>query len=595
MSCEYCANCKYGLDSDVCRRDLKTELQVYSKACMNFIKSKIKPKEPELMKMMGKYSDNMQLAVEMQKVTPIYYDDSRNLWLWKHKERYWKRIDETDILNAVRSDSGEYVIDSTTKREILTAIQMTGRARDVKPIPENWIHVQDQIIDYKNQNKEESIRATPDYFFTSPIPHNLGLDEDTPTIDRLFNEWVGDRAPLLYEILAYCLVEDYPIHRMFLLFGSGRNGKSQYQELITSFIGKRNTTSTELEKVIDSRFEAVKLYRKKVALIGETNFTAIKSSDRIKRLCGHDMITAEFKGKDPFDFQNTAKIIIATNSLPETLDKTEGFYSRCIIIEFNNRFDEGKPVIDLIPEIEYENLLKKCLRILSELLDRGKFTGEGTIEEKAKQYEHISNPFESFFSKELHDDENSITPMWVIYDVYKEYCLKNHFRVSSKSEVTRKMNKTEYEVKKHRFGEKTMMAVFGLTTKEPFSYEEYYGDTVGENVPDVPDVPPVSTNSPYGNLLTSGGTSGTSGTNLDKICGICGQSLNGNVENIPRLGKIHPSCKFTMMPIKALVDIPTFQGIDNISRSFKIGEIKQVPYINAIALISKKAAERAEV
>ncbi len=328
---EYCVNCKYGRDTDFCRRDLKTELHINTKACEMFVKSKIKPTEPELLKVIGIYTNNYQLAEEIQKLSPIYYDESRNFWLWKQQEKYYKRIDETDILNTTRDNSGEYVIDSTTKREIIDGIKITGRKRDVKPIKRTWIHASDYVIDIATN---ELITATPDYFFTSPIPHRIGVDEDTPTIDRLFHEWMGDGAAILYEICAYCLIDDYPIHRMFLLFGRGRNGKGQFMELLTRFIGVMNTTSTELEKIIESRFEASKLYRIKVALVGETDFAALKSTNRLKRLTGADLITAEFKHKDPFDFYNTAKIIIASNSLPETLDKTDGFYSRCVILEF---------------------------------------------------------------------------------------------------------------------------------------------------------------------------------------------------------------------------------------------------------------------
>lgn len=469
MSNEYCVNCKYGTDTDFCRKDLKTELHVHSKACQNFIKSKIKPSDPEIVSALGKYTNNMQLAEEMQKVAPIYYDESRNFWLWKKLERYYKRIDETDILNATHQNSGEYVIDSTTKKEIIEGIKMTGRQREVKPIPKTWIHTADQVIDYKTK---ESIKATPEYFFTSPIPHKLGLDEDTPTIDKLFKDWVGDRSQILYEILAYCLIDDYPIHRMFVLFGSGRNGKSQFLELITRFIGIKNTTSTELEKVIDSRFEAAKLYRKKAALIGETNFTAIKSSDRIKKLCGHDMLTAEYKNKDPFDFQNTAKIVIATNSIPETLDKTEAFHSRVIIIEFKNRFDEGVSVIDTIPEPEYENLLLKSVNLLSGLLEKGKFTNEGTIEEKAVNYERLSNPFPTFKNKELIENPDVKIPTWIIRDLYISFCAKNGFRKVGEREFSQLLKHDGYEVRSSWWGKKNWSTVFGLTTKEPYVYEE---------------------------------------------------------------------------------------------------------------------------
>ncbi len=77
-------------------------------------------------------------------------------------------------------------------------------------------------------------------------------------------------------------------------------------------------------------------------------------------------------------------------------------------------------------------------------------------------------------------------------------------------------------------------------------------------------------------------------------CGICGKPLNGNAEKIGLgLGLIHPSCKFTLLKIEAIVDIPPFTAIDNITRSMKSGEIREVPIINALPLINRKAASRA--
>lgn len=82
---------------------------------------------------------------------------------------------------------------------------------------------------------------------------------------------------------------------------------------------------------------------------------------------------------------------------------------------------------------------------------------------------------------------------------------------------------------------------------------------------------------------------------ISEICGICGKALNGNSEKAGLgLGQIHPSCKFNLIQIKAVVDIPSFTAIDNITRSIKSGEVREVPIINALPLISKKAAIRVE-
>lgn len=456
------------------------------------------------------YKNSFELVEEFQKVIPLYYDISNTFWMWISKENYYIRCDDIDIRSNLHIKSGEEVWNNTKKKEIVECMKITGRRRKVIECGRTWIHTLSGLVDYVTG---DAINATPEYFLTSPIPHKIGDCENIPTIDKLFTEWLGDRRQILYEWLAYNLVDAYPMHRMLILFGSGRNGKSQYTELLSRFIGKKNTTATELEKVIESRFEASKLYRKKSALIGETDFTQIKSSARIKAICGGDLLTAEYKNKDPFDFTNTAKITISTNNIPESLDKTEAFYSRCIIEEFKNRFDEGKPVIDLIPEGEYENLLLKCIKLLPALMSKGKFTNEGTIEEKAAKYERISNPWENFVDKELIDDAKAVTPVWVIYNGYVDFCKKNNYRISSKNEVTQKIKKSDYEVKKTRFGEKSWMAVFGLNTKLPYIIEAEGEENERRNVPDVPLVP-VGINSFHirEKQVEGSGTSGTSGT-----------------------------------------------------------------------------------
>jgi len=478
---DYLASNKKPMGCKRIKEACSTLLKGMCTGCKNEPKEK-KPREPKehhiyndvkdnLDEAFGVYRNNIELVEELQKITPIIYDESKNIWLWLNGKNYYERIDVTDVLSAIRKRTDAYVVNGETSSEIKRAIEITGRERyrEIKPIQDTWINTASGIIDYKTG---ELIKANPEYFLKCPIPHKIGRNKDTPTIDKIFNDWIGDRKQTLYEILAYCLVDSYPIHRMFLLFGSGRNGKSQFLELLSRFIGVNNTTSTELEKLIDSRFECSKLYRKKAALIGETNFTAIKSSDRIKKITGHDMLTAEFKNKDPFDFTNTAKIIVATNSVPETLDKTEAFHSRCIIIEFKNRFNEGKPIIDTIPESEYENLLTKCLEILPKLLDSGHFTNEGTIEEKAEKYERLSNPFPTFKNKELIDEVGTDTPVWVIRNLYQAFCKKNGFRPVNETEFTLLLKKEGYECKRiNKFGKKPN-CVLDLTVKGGWEYSE---------------------------------------------------------------------------------------------------------------------------
>lgn len=391
------------------------------------------------------FSDHLQQAEVMQRITPILFDSGRVFWVWSAKRMCYTQIDETDVLNAVKSGTGDrLVFTSKAKSEILETIRLTGReAWDrVKPVPESWIQFLDCVYDLRNN---DMIKASPKHFFINPIPHNVGKSGVCPTIDRLLEEWVGEEyKAFAYEIMAYCLYNGYPIHRVFVFFGGGRNGKGQFQNLIKNLVGRSNMTATTLEKLADSRFEAYRLRGKKLALIGETNFNIMEKTSQIKALSGGDEISTEIKGGSHIDFENTAKIVIATNSVPETTDKTRGNFSRWIILNFPNEFDNGVPVVDSIPEEEYENLCKKCLICLKPLLERGKFDKEGTVEDRAKKYEETSNPVTRFISEMCVEGWNEKDVAFHFEEEYTKWCEVKRFRVPRKKAL-RKMLKEHLE------------------------------------------------------------------------------------------------------------------------------------------------------
>jgi len=294
-------------------------------------------------------SNPMTIAAKIQTMNPIWFDQTRNIWMWDKTEKKYNMIDETDVLcgidNAIIVDG---IYKSKVKNEIMECIRMTGRKRDVKETCLEWIQFKDAVVDIRSN---ELFEPTHSHFFASPIPHNHGEDCETPTIDKLFTDWVGEeQKQILYEICAYCLYDHYPIHRIFTFIGTGRNGKGQFMTLLKRLIGEENALSTDLDRIANSRFETANFYKKKVAFIGETNFNTLNRTNTLKMLSGGDVVPGEYKGKGIFHFVNTAKIIIATNALPETTDKTEGFYRRWMIIDFCNKFEEGRDVINEIPE-----------------------------------------------------------------------------------------------------------------------------------------------------------------------------------------------------------------------------------------------------
>ncbi len=431
-----------------------------------------KKKEPEVIN--AEIFTRKGQALDFISKNPIFYDRSGLFWLWSKEEKFWELTDEVDILNMIEEKLGSDVINSKNRTEILNSLKQSGRKNMPKEADKKLIQFKNGLVHIDNPG--ELIEPNPSYFITNPLPHNLGTSEDTPTMDRIFTEWVGEEyVQTLYEIIAFCLLGSYPIHRIFCFIGGGLNGKSSYLEMIKRFLGAKNITSTELDTLLSSRFEVTKLHKKLVCMMGETNFNEISKTSILKKLSGGDLIGFEYKNKTPFDENNYAKIIISTNNLPTTSDKTMGFYRRWMIIDFPNQFTEAKDILSDIPEIEYENLGKKSMIILKKLLEVREFTNEGTIEERMKRYEERSNPFDKFWNENVKESPNP--DIFITKSEFRRtllaWCKENRFRELTDKTINKSMSEKNIEegratiqwYENERSTDKRVRAWFGIVWK----------------------------------------------------------------------------------------------------------------------------------
>jgi len=362
---------------------------------------------------------------------------------------------------------------NTPRNRLLIAMKIVGHQNRPKPPPLTWIKFLDTIVDIETGATH---KPSPEYFFVNTIPWRLGDTEKTPTLDSLFTQWVNDKAPLLYEIIAYAIWREYPIHRVFILYGSGRNGKGSFIRVLRRFLGHENVASTELERLEKNRFETSGLYQKLVALCGETDYSTIRKSATLKALSGQDPVPGEFKFRNQFTFTNYAKIIVATNTLPMSMDTTDGFFSRMIIVDFPNTFDEGRDVLETIPEEEYQALARKSIQVLRGLLERGRFTGEGSIEEKRRRYEERANPLKAFVREFCEEEPDGYISSTEFYNEFKKWCKveRPRFRVPAWREDIKPLLESmgfETGVRK-RFGDEQKRCIVGLRWKPASEGEE---------------------------------------------------------------------------------------------------------------------------
>lgn len=381
---------------------------------------------------------------------PIFFDKNQIWWMWNFDSYLWEMIDEVDLMNKF----DDYILMESEHQgirgRILEALRKVARSNKPKDAPKSWVQFKDKIVDL---NTGREFEASHEWFVTNPLPWELGDSEDTPTIDKFFGDWMikekGDEDYIntLYEIIAYSILPDYPLHRIVCLIGSGSNGKSTYIRLLEKFLGKENYTSSDIHLLANSRFECAKLFKKLVCVVAEIDKGIFSKTSLLKRLTGQDPIGFEFKGKTPFDSHNYAKIIIATNTLPDTTDKSDGFYRRWLIVDFPNQFQDKGEIIKDVPEAEFKNLARKSIRILQNLLKKGVFTKEGDLQSRKAKYENHSNPLDSFIEAYFERVPEGNIIYGELFEHFNEYMKSQNLRTVSRIEFSRMLGERKLETK----------------------------------------------------------------------------------------------------------------------------------------------------
>ncbi len=370
---------------------------------------------------------------------PVFYDRAGIWWLWDKELEYWKLSNDVDILNGIQQELNVDVIDSKSRTEILNSLKQEGR----KYAP---VAADPKVIQFKNglvHLDEPSVMFAPNpkYFITNPLPHNIGKSDETPAMDKIFGEWVGERyIQTLYEIIAYGLIRDYPLKRIFCFPGTGNNGKGCYFNLIAKFVGLENIITTEIELLSQNRFEVYKLYKKLFCFMSETDEVALRKTLWLKKLSGNDLIDFERKhAKETFRDKNHAKLMISTNLLPPSPDQTIGWYDRWFIIDFIKEFDGSQNILESIPEQEYENLGRKCINILIRLLEERTFTNQGTFEERKKRYIERSDPLGKFLEEFIIEDLEGFIWKGELERKFREWCVSNSHKPVSEVSLGMRM------------------------------------------------------------------------------------------------------------------------------------------------------------
>jgi len=397
----------------------------------------------------------------------IYYDNHKYWWIWNENQTKWQETDETDILNKIDTkikDSAN-TIEPKIKTLLLEALKREGRKNKPQELDWHWIQFQDTLINF---NTKETMKATSKYFNSNPIPWKIGKTTNTPKLDKLLDQWLNNKKttprPIetLKDLFAFSIVPHYFISTVPFLYGKGSDGKTQYINTLTKFIGDENHTSTTLHYLEKSQFGTYSLRKKLLATINELPKNKIDQFTNIKSISGRDGKTfIEKKGHDRTKEKIYAKIILVGNNVPICDDTSDGFFRRISLINFPNTFEEKGDVYEAIPDKEFENLCLWSLQKLKELTTTYKLTcNQDNLIKKREEYKKASNQVIHFmesvgYKKTGCMEDSLLVTQW--YDEFNRWAEDNNLDLLDYKQFKAKIENlgittenAKYEIREYR-------------------------------------------------------------------------------------------------------------------------------------------------
>ena len=233
------------------------------------------------------------------------------------------------------------------------------------------------------------------------------------------------------KIMGICLTGSISEQAMFILYGTGANGKSTFIDTMMKIMGDYgSTTPTEtlMQKKGDSSSNDI-------ARLQGTRFVSAMESDIggklaeavVKRLTGNDKIIARFLYGEYFEYKPTFKIFMATNHKPKVTGMDEAIWRRLKLIPFEVTFKKNQQD----PELP-EKLKKELPGILAWMVEgcilwqkKGLRNPPAIVEANTK-YRHEMSAIETFLQECCRKDENAMIQASHLYEAYKGWAEKNN-------------------------------------------------------------------------------------------------------------------------------------------------------------------------
>lgn len=266
----------------------------------------------------------------------------------------------------------------------------------------------------------------------------------------------GDPAVQKYiqVALGYALTGDISEQAVFILHGTGSNGKSTmlnvFSELLDGY-AQSTSSDTFMQKKSDAVNNDI------ARLKGARFVTAIEMEEGkrlaeslIKSMTGGDKLVTRFLYGEFFEYIPQFKVFLAVNHKPSVRDTTHSIWRRLKVIEFTNVFTEKERDKNFSKKIMAKELpgilawaVKGCL-----IWQQEGIVEPDSVKKATDEYRESQDTFSQFFEECCVVREGARVSNKVLRARYEEWCKENGDYVLTQRPFSQKLSERGYEKKR---------------------------------------------------------------------------------------------------------------------------------------------------
>lgn len=321
------------------------------------------------------------------------------------------------------------------------------------------INVKNGVVDLRSG---ELLPHDRKHFMTKMVDVDYDPNAKCPKFDAFLQRILGGNAKMIAFIqraVGYSLTGNTGEHCLFILHGTGANGKSTLLETLRYLLGdyaQQTPFSTFLRKPSDG------IPNDLARLVGARFVSASEVAEGrhldeavVKQITGGDIVTARYLFREFFEFKPQFKVFLACNHVPKITGTDEGIWRRVFLTPFN---------VFIPPEERNKNLMDELRQELPGILA---WAVRGAVEWRRNQLgvpEEVKRATEAFraesdavrrFMEERTRRSKGVSELILsseLYHVYRCWCSNNGETEATQIAFTKRLKELGYEVRRSNRG-----------------------------------------------------------------------------------------------------------------------------------------------